>query len=46
MPAHQYVPWITVNGGHSSTDETAVENGYVAFVCKNYKGSIKIAACA
>jgi interferon gamma-inducible protein 30 len=45
-PAHQYVPWITVNGQHSSTTENAVFSNMVSFICKNYKGSVKIAACA
>lgn len=45
VPPHQYVPWIVVNGGHSSTSETAVENNMVKFICDNYKGTTKIAAC-
>lgn len=44
-PPHQYVPWVTVNNGHSSADESAVESNFVGFVCKKYTGPIKIAAC-
>jgi hypothetical protein len=39
------VPWVTVNGKHSSTDENAILNDMVDYVCTNYKGSVKIAAC-
>lgn len=45
-PAHQYVPWITVNGQHSTTNEDAILNNMLGFICKTYKGPVKIAACA
>lgn len=44
-PAHQYVPWITVNGQHNTTSENSIISNMVSFICKNYKGSVKIAAC-
>lgn len=44
-PAHQYVPWITVNGQHSTTTENAVLSNMLSFICKTYKGTVKIAAC-
>lgn len=44
-PAHRYVPWIVVNGEHSSGSENAVISNMVGFICKTYKGSVKIAAC-
>lgn len=45
-PAHQYVPWVTVNGKHSDQDESDVEDDMVGYVCKHYKGSVKIDACS
>lgn len=45
VPAHQYVPWINVNGQHSSTSESAVENNMVKYVCSIYTGPEKIDAC-
>ena len=44
-PAHQYVPWIVVNGKHSQSAESAIENNMVRYVCSIYTGSEKIAAC-
>lgn len=46
VPKHTYVPWIVVNGQHSTASENAVQSNMVSFICKTYKGSIKIAACS
>lgn len=45
VPAHTYVPWIVVNGGHSSSYENAIVNNMVKFVCSIYTGPEKIDAC-
>lgn len=45
QPAHQYVPWVVVNGQHSSTAESAVESNMVRYVCSIYTGPEKIDAC-
>ena len=44
VPAHTYVPWVVVDGQHSSTTERAVESNMLKYVCDNFKGT-KIAAC-
>jgi len=44
-PAHQYVPWITFNGAHTTKDETQIESNMVDFACSHYTGPEKIAAC-
>lgn len=44
-PAHQYVPWVVVNGVHDSKSENAVRSNFVKYVCDTYKGTTKIAAC-
>ena len=44
-PPHQYVPWIVVNGAHSSSSENAIQNNMVNYVCSIYTGPEKIAAC-
>jgi len=45
VPAHTYVPWVVVNGGHSSTNENAIVSNMVKFVCSIYTGTERIAAC-
>jgi len=45
VPAHTYVPWVVVNGAHSTSSETAVQSNMVRYVCSIYKGSVKIDAC-
>ena len=45
QPPHTYVPWITVNGQHSSTTESNIRSDMVKEVCRIYKGPIKIDAC-
>ena len=46
FPAHQYVPWIVVNNKHDSATENLVMDDLLGYVCKNYKGTVKIDACA
>ena len=45
QPAHTYVPWIVVNGAHSSSSESSVQSNMVKYVCSIYKGSLKVDAC-
>jgi len=43
-PPHQYVPWIVVDGVHTSEIQSEVQTGMLEYVCKKYKGP-KPAAC-
>jgi interferon, gamma-inducible protein 30 len=36
QPAHQYVPWITVNDEHTEDMQDAAENNLIALICKTY----------
>jgi len=40
-PAHQYVPWVTINGIHS----TDGEENLMAVICATYQGPNKPSAC-
>ena len=44
-PAHKYVPWITVDGLHENKKEQALIDDSLGYICKNYKGALKIDAC-
>lgn len=44
-PPHTYVPWVVVNGVHSSSYETSILGNMVKFVCSIYTGPEKIDAC-
>lgn len=44
-PAHTYVPWIVVNGKHSTSSENAIISNMVRYVCSIYTGSERIDAC-
>ena len=46
QPSHEYVPWVVVNGQHDSNVENQVLSDMVSYVCQNYKGTVKIAACS
>ena len=46
QPSHQYVPWVVVNGAHDTNVENQVMNDMLSYICQNYKGTVKIAACA
>ena len=37
QPAHQYVPWITVNGIHTDAIQRDAQKNLVALICKTYK---------
>jgi interferon gamma-inducible protein 30 len=37
QPAHQYVPWVTLNGEHTEEIEHEAERDLVKLVCKTYK---------
>jgi len=43
-PAHQYVPWIVVNGAHTDEMQQDAQDDLLKFVCKTYTGK-KPAAC-
>jgi len=43
-PAHQYVPWVTLNGVHNDDIQKKAESGLLELICDNYKGP-KIPAC-
>ena len=45
-PPHQYTPWILVNGVHTQDIQNAIYADMLSYVCKVYKGPIKIKACA
>ncbi len=45
VPAHKWVPWITVNGVHDETVENTIIDDFLGWACANYKGTNKIAAC-
>eukprot|EP00743_Colponemidia_sp_Colp-15_P004023 GILK01004336.1.p1 GENE.GILK01004336.1~~GILK01004336.1.p1 ORF type:complete len:229 (-),score=29.38 GILK01004336.1:137-823(-) len=45
-PAHQYVPWITINGQHDDDIQSKAENNLIAVICSSYTGSSRPAACA
>ena len=36
-PAHEYVPWIVVNGKHTDEIQTQAMTNLVALVCKLYE---------
>jgi interferon gamma-inducible protein 30 len=44
-PAHTYVPWIVVNGAHTTAAENAIISNMVSYVCTHYTGPEQIAAC-
>jgi len=37
QPAHQYVPWVTINGVHTEEIEREAESDLVKLICKTYK---------
>ncbi len=45
IPAHQYVPWIVVNGKYSESNQNSLIANMVRYVCSIYTGSVKIDAC-
>ena len=45
-PPHQYVPWIVVNGQHTDAIQNSVGTNLLAYVCQNYTGANKAAACS
>ena len=44
-PAHNYVPWILVNGEHDDDLQQSVQSGLLKYVCDNYEGPNKSADC-
>ena len=37
QPAHQYVPWVTINGEHTEDMEEEAEKDLIGLLCKTYK---------
>ena len=44
-PAHQYVPWLVDNGVHTDDIQSAMEDDLLGYVCANYTGPNRAAAC-
>lgn len=44
-PAHQYVPWVTVNGVHTEDIQNRAQDDLVKLICETYTGSNKPTAC-
>jgi len=44
-PAHQYVPWVTVNGVHDRSVEDQIIDNLVRYACSQYTGSDIPAVC-
>lgn len=46
QPPHNYVPWVVVNDQHDINVEDQVFDNMLGYICKNYKGTVKIDACS
>ena len=46
VPAHEYVPWVVGQGVHNDDIQGQVETSLLQYVCDNYTGDSKAAACA
>eukprot|EP00357_Protocruzia_adherens_P019308 CAMPEP_0115007708 /NCGR_PEP_ID=MMETSP0216-20121206/21392_1 /TAXON_ID=223996 /ORGANISM="Protocruzia adherens, Strain Boccale" /LENGTH=229 /DNA_ID=CAMNT_0002374805 /DNA_START=25 /DNA_END=714 /DNA_ORIENTATION=+ len=44
-PAHQYVPWLTIDGAHNEDETNACLGDLVTCICNKYQGSDAPAAC-
>ncbi|XP_064624667.1 gamma-interferon-inducible lysosomal thiol reductase-like isoform X2 [Lineus longissimus] len=44
QPAHQYVPWVTLNGVHTEKIQNEAEKNLLKLICDTYKGT-KPAIC-
>jgi len=45
QPQHTYVPWVTLNGKHTTTIQKEAEHDLVKLICKTYKGQNIPDAC-
>ena len=45
QPSHEYVPWIVSNGEHTDTIQEEASADLLQYVCDNYKGDHRAAAC-
>jgi len=45
IPAHQYVPWVVVDGEHNVASEGLILTNILSFICNNYQGP-KSPSCA
>lgn len=41
QPAHQFVPWITLNGQHTDDMQKQAEKDLIGLVCKSYTVRMK-----
>jgi interferon gamma-inducible protein 30 len=41
IPAHKYVPWVTLNGEHTEDIQQQAQTDLVALICNAYKVCIK-----
>jgi interferon gamma-inducible protein 30 len=44
-PAHQYVPWVLVNGKHDRSAEDQILDNLVRYACSQYTGTEPVPAC-
>ena len=44
-PAHTYVPWVVGQGVHSDEVQNEIGDSLLKYVCSNYTGKNKAAAC-
>ncbi len=45
VPAHTFVPWVTLNGRHDDDIQTRAMDDLVKLVCDTYKGKYKPKEC-
>jgi hypothetical protein len=45
-PPHTYVPYFVVDGVHSDAIQNGAGSNLLGYVCQNYKGEHKAAACS
>jgi len=44
-PPHTYVPYVVADGVHTDAIQNAAGDNLLGYVCQNYKGAHKAAAC-
>ena len=45
VPSHQYVPWLVGQGVHTDDIQSQIESDLLGYVCANYTGANRAAAC-
>ncbi|XP_068197076.1 gamma-interferon-inducible lysosomal thiol reductase-like [Antennarius striatus] len=43
MPTHKFVPWVTINGGHTDELQNKAESSLFTLVCSTFKGARTVA---